>query len=79
MVVGEMAGFHQIRHRYYIRSGDNRMQSATKDIVNGNKGHFSFYRSGNMFYTVAVNGTKWMFTVSLEDVGGASLFAEQLR
>ena len=45
-------------------------------IVKGNKAHFSFYRSGNMFYTVTVNGTKWMFPVSLEDIGGASLFAE---
>jgi hypothetical protein len=31
---------------------------------------------GNMFYTVTVNGTKWMFPVSLEDIGGASMFAE---
>ena len=29
-----------------------------------------------MFYTVTVNGTKWMFPVSLDDIGGASLFAE---
>ena len=52
------------------------MQFAIKDIVKGNKAHFSFCRSGNMFYTVTVNGTKWMFPVSLEDIGGASLFAE---
>lgn len=29
-----------------------------------------------MFYTVTVNGTKWMFPVGLEDIGGASLFVE---
>ena len=29
-----------------------------------------------MFYTVTINGTKWMFPVSLEDIAGASLFAE---
>ena len=29
-----------------------------------------------MFYTVTVNGTKWMFPVSIEDISGASLFAE---
>jgi hypothetical protein len=52
------------------------MQFAIKDIVKDNKAHFSFYRSGNMFYTVTVNGTKWMFPVSLEDIAGASLFAE---
>jgi hypothetical protein len=52
------------------------MQFTIKDIVKGNKAHFSFYRSGNMFYTVTVDGTKWMFPVSLEDIGGASLFAE---
>jgi hypothetical protein len=52
------------------------MQFAIKDIVKGNKAHFSFYRGGNMFYTVTVNGTKSMFPVSLEDIGGASLFAK---
>jgi predicted DNA-binding transcriptional regulator AlpA len=36
------------------------MQFAIKDIVKDNKAHFSFYRSGNMFYTVTVNGTKWI-------------------
>ena len=51
------------------------MQFAIKDIVKGNKAHFSFYRSGHMFYTVTVNGTKWMYPVNL-DIGGASLFAE---
>ena len=47
------------------------MQFAIKDIVivKDNKAHFFFYRSGNMFYTVTVNGTKWMFPVSLEDIG----------
>jgi hypothetical protein len=68
--------FRQQPHWYYIRSGDFGMQFAIKDIVKGNKAHFSLYRSGNMFYTVTVNGTKWMFPVSLEDIGGASLFAE---
>lgn len=55
------------------------MQFAIKDIVKDNKAHFAFYRSGNMFYTVTVNGTKWMFPVSLEDIAGASLFAEMNR
>jgi hypothetical protein len=52
------------------------MEFRIKDIVKDNKSHFSFYRSGNMFYTVTVHGTKFMFPVSLEDIGGASLFAE---
>jgi hypothetical protein len=56
--------------------GDGRMQFKIKDIVKGNNAHSSFYRSGNMFYAVTVNGTKWIFPVSLEDIGGASLFAE---
>jgi hypothetical protein len=52
------------------------MELKIKDIVKGNKAHFSFYRKGNMFYTVTVNGARWMFPVSLEDISGASLFAE---
>jgi hypothetical protein len=52
------------------------MEFKIKDIVKGNKAHLSFYRSGNMFYTVTVDGTKWMFPVSLEDIAGATLFAE---
>jgi hypothetical protein len=52
------------------------MEFKIKDIVKGNNAHFSFYQSGNMFYTVTVNRTKWIFPVSLEDIGGASLFAE---
>ena len=46
------------------------------DIVKGNMAQFPFYRAGNMFYTVTAYGVKWMFPVSLEDIGGASLFAE---
>ena len=34
------------------------MEFKIKDIVKGNKAHFSFYRSGNMFYAVTVHGTK---------------------
>jgi len=52
------------------------MEPKIKDIVKGNMAHFSFYRSGNMFYTVTAHGVKWMFPVSLEDIGGASLFSE---
>ena len=52
------------------------MEFKIKEIVKENKAHFSFYRSGNMFYTVTVNRTKWMFPVSLQDIAGASLFAE---
>jgi len=52
------------------------MEFKIKDVVKDNKTHFSFYRGGNMFYTVTVHGTKWMFPVSLEDIAGASLFAE---
>ncbi|MFZ0278301.1 MAG: hypothetical protein WA254_22920 [Candidatus Sulfotelmatobacter sp.] len=52
------------------------MEFKIKDIVKGNKAYFSFYRTGNMFYTVTVQGTKWTFPVSLEDIAGASLFAQ---
>jgi len=51
------------------------MELKIKDIVKGNFAHFSFYRNGNIFYTVRVNGTLYQFPVNLEDIGGASLFA----
>ena len=41
------------------------MQFAIKDIVKDNKAHFSFYRSGNMFYTVTVNGSSGTTTDSV--------------
>lgn len=46
-----------------------------KQIVKDNSATFSFYRTGNMFYNVTVDGIIYMFPVSLEDIGGASLFA----
>jgi hypothetical protein len=52
------------------------MEFRMEDIVKDNKAHFSFHPSGNMFHTVTVHGTKWMFPVSREDMAGASLFAE---
>jgi hypothetical protein len=52
------------------------MEFKIKDIVKGNMAQFSFYRAGNMFYTVNACGGRWMFPVSLDDIGGASLFCE---
>ncbi|HXP70062.1 MAG TPA: hypothetical protein VOA88_12315 [Candidatus Dormibacteraeota bacterium] len=46
------------------------------DIVrNNNPGHFSFYRAGHVYYTVEVDGQKYVFPIALDDVGNASLFA----
>jgi hypothetical protein len=36
-----------------------------KDIVKNNVARFSFYRAGNAFYEVDVEGTKYKFPVSL--------------
>lgn len=47
-----------------------------KEIVKNNIATFSFYRTGNMFYHVTVDGTRYLFPVSLEDIGGATLLAE---
>jgi len=47
-----------------------------KSIVKGNMAKFSFYRAGNMFYAVHVDGVAYEFPVSVEDIGTASLFAE---
>lgn len=48
-----------------------------KTIVKNNTARFSFYRLGNMFYNVTVDGIEFTFPVSLEDIGGASLFPEE--
>jgi len=47
-----------------------------KDIVKNNVARFSFYRAGHAFYEVEVEGTKYKFPVSLEDLGTATLLAE---
>jgi len=47
-----------------------------KDIVKGRMARFSFYRAGNAFYEVDVDGTRYKFPVSLEDLGAATLLAE---
>jgi hypothetical protein len=52
------------------------MMLSIKQIVKNNTARFSFYRSGNIFYTVEVDGGNYQFPVSLEDIGGATLTAE---
>jgi hypothetical protein len=52
------------------------MMPGIKQIVKNNTARFSFYRSGNIFYTVEVSGETYQFPVSLEDIGGATLTAE---
>ena len=46
-----------------------------KDIVKHNAAVFSFLRAGYAYYIVTVDGVDYEFPVSLEDIGGASLFA----
>jgi hypothetical protein len=52
------------------------MDFKIKDIVKHNQTHFSFLRGENAYYTVVVNGTKYVYPVHLPDLGGASIFAE---
>jgi hypothetical protein len=57
-----------------------------KDIVKNNVARFSFYRAGHAFYEhafyehafyeVEVDGTRYKFPVSLEDLGTATSLAE---
>jgi hypothetical protein len=54
----------------------NQMMPSIKQIVKDNMARFSFCRTGNMFYTVDLDGQKYQFPVSLEDIGGATLTAE---
>jgi len=47
-----------------------------KRIVQDNMAKFAFYRQGTMYYNVNVEGTDYVFPVTLEDIGGATLTAE---
>lgn len=47
-----------------------------KDIVKNNAASFSFYRAGHLYYEVVVDGQRYRFPVSLEDLGTATLLAE---
>ncbi len=47
-----------------------------KEIVKDNVARFWFYRAGYAFYEVQVQGTKYKFPVSLEDLGTATLLSE---
>jgi hypothetical protein len=58
------------------QGGLNQMLPSIKHIVKNNTARFSFYRSGDIFYTVEVDGENYQFPVSLEDIGGATLTAE---
>jgi hypothetical protein len=54
----------------------NQMMPSIKQIVKDNMARFSFYRMGNMFYAVDVEGQRHQFPVWLEDIGRATLTAE---
>jgi len=45
------------------------MMPSIKPILKDNMARFSFYRTGNMFYTVDVEGQGYQFPVSLEGTG----------
>lgn len=48
-----------------------------KDIVaKGNSARFSYYRDGNLFYTVEVGGKTYAFPVPIEDTKGGTFLAE---
>jgi hypothetical protein len=52
------------------------MELKIKDIVKNNMTSFSFLRGENAYYTVVVEGCKYVYPVNLVDLGGASIFAE---
>ena len=43
-----------------------------KEIVKGNKVYFSYYRTGNLYYSVEVDEKKYEFPVPISDTGEAS-------
>jgi hypothetical protein len=52
------------------------MELNIKEIVKNNLTHFSFLRGENAYYTVVVHRTKFVYPVNIEDLNGASIFAE---
>lgn len=52
------------------------MDLKIKDIVKNKTTYFSFLRGENAYYTVVVDGTKYVYPVNLNDLCGASIFAE---
>lgn len=49
-----------------------------KQIVQGdNIARFSFFRQGNLFYNVTVDGTEYTFPVTIDDLGGATVNATE--
>ena len=48
-----------------------------KTIVrDGSKAKFSYFRDGNFFYVVKVQGQEYSFPIPVEDAKGTTLFAE---
>ena len=47
-----------------------------KDIVKNNIVRFSYYRQGIAYYLVKVEATEYVFPVHIDDIGDASLLAE---
>lgn len=47
-----------------------------KIVGDGNKARFSYYRDGNLFYTVEVDGKTYAFPVPIEDTKGGTFLAE---
>lgn len=47
-----------------------------KDIVKNNTAKFSHYRKGFCYYTVETSEGIYMFPVSIEDIGDATLLPE---
>jgi hypothetical protein len=47
-----------------------------KTVVQNNTASFSFYRQGIMYYNILVEGVIYVFPVSLEDIGSATLSSE---
>jgi hypothetical protein len=46
------------------------------DIIKDNVVDFSFYRNGNLYYSVLYKGDKYEFPVPIEDVGNATLLKQ---
>lgn len=51
------------------------ISASIKEIVKDNTASFSFYRSGNLWYKIAVAGVSYIFPISVEEIGGTTFLA----
>ena len=52
------------------------MTLTLKNIIKNNIAQFAFYRAGNLYYNITVEGNYYHFPVPIEDIGEATFLKE---